>query len=142
MTFSGKCIPKSVNLYGLELDVENYIMPVTQCFNCFLFGHTITQCRAKPKCEKCSEAKHPDHFFTKELKYVNCGNVHKATNKDCPEYTKQNQIKIYMSVDRIPYYEAEKMCPKVKKTPFRRQMGDFPNLVEHHKNILGFSQLS
>lgn len=47
LTFSGKSIPRSVNLYGLDLEVENYIMPVTQCYNCFLFGHTKNQCRGK-----------------------------------------------------------------------------------------------
>lgn len=66
LTFSGKSIPKSINLYGVEMDVENYIMPVTQCFNCFLFGHTKKQCRGA----KCSDQGHSEDDCTKDFRCV------------------------------------------------------------------------
>jgi len=143
LTFSGKSIPKSINLYGVEMEVENYIMPVTQFFNCFLFGHTKKQCRGKPKCAKCSDQGHSEDDCTKDFRCVNCGNNHRSINKECLEYKRQKQIKIYMSVDRISFYEADKMLPQIKKSSFSRQARNFPNLRERDgKNVQGFSQVS
>lgn len=39
-SFSGKILPKFVDICMLPMPVEPYILPVIQCQSCFLFGHT------------------------------------------------------------------------------------------------------
>ena len=47
VTFDKLEIPKYVFLYRLRHEVEVWYAPVSQCFNCFNYGHTAKQCKGK-----------------------------------------------------------------------------------------------
>lgn len=61
---------------------------VTQCMNCFNFGHGTKNCHMAPRCKKCGD-KHPsdmcDAMEEADPKCVNCGDKHWATSKHCPK---------------------------------------------------------
>lgn len=41
-TFLGKQLPRGVFICGIPFESRTYIMSVTQCYNCFLYGYTHT----------------------------------------------------------------------------------------------------
>lgn len=59
---------------------------VVQCFNCQLFGHSATHCKAPPKCVKCA-GDHESRACTKDkkspAKCSNCAKSHTANFSRC-----------------------------------------------------------
>ena len=114
VTFKGKVIPSYVSVYGLQLRVEPYIQPVTQCYNCLLYGHTKKQCRGKTKCQRCGKPQHEN--LCQEIKCTNCdSSSHSSIDKECLEYIRQQQIKCYMALDGMSFQEPDSLLPRIKK---------------------------
>lgn len=117
LTFDGQILPKRVFMCFNALPVELYTYPTIQCYNCCRFGHTKAQCRSKPRCYRCGQGHTGDACNIEE----DCGNCclcsgfHFATNKTCPEYNRQKQIKISMAENSISYIEACKLHPSVSR---------------------------
>lgn len=45
----------------------------------------------------------------------NCEQEHEATNKECPERIRQNNIHILMAQHHLSYHEASLEIPKIEK---------------------------
>lgn len=116
LTFDGQSLPSRVYSFFSSIPVEQYIYPTVQCFNCCRFGHTRVQCRSKPRCNKCGGEHSGLACNTETFSCVNCRGEHMATNKSCPEFSRQTNIKKHMSQNPISYQEASKLFPIVKKS--------------------------
>ncbi|XP_050294852.1 uncharacterized protein LOC126735025 [Anthonomus grandis grandis] len=132
ITFKGVCLPKSLNIYRLERPISIYISPVTQCFRCLRYGHTRTNCKGKERCFTCGEEKKSDleEHPSCETKCFYCKGPHKSTDKSCPEYTRQKNIKELMAFENIPFFDASEIVKKtyLTRNEFVYHPSDFPNI--------------
>lgn len=82
-----------INLDWLKFPLRDYTS-VTQCFNCFRFGHIAKFSKAKRNCrncgseehgsKQCEQPKHCANYFAHNFKYgskFNCN--HQAVDKNC-----------------------------------------------------------
>lgn len=53
VTFASVNTPQFIYINKVRCEVDIYIQPVMQCYNCLRFGHTNSQCKGKKKCKKC-----------------------------------------------------------------------------------------
>lgn len=73
--FSGAYLPSYIYIYDIQVKVEPYLFPVTQCSRCWRFGHTVKMCPSKRiYCSKCG-GKH-ENCNTTTFKCINCSNDH------------------------------------------------------------------
>ena len=144
-TFSGTMLPRTITIFLMSLKVETYILPVIQCFNCFLYGHTQNQCRGKKRCGRCAQiildnnndnSENKQHTCSISTKCLHCGSLeHNSTSNVCIEFDRQKQIRIIMSNENLSFYEANEKIPKKKqinnKFPNRKE---FPILTPYNKD--------
>lgn len=118
ITFEGQVLPEFVFLYYNKINVQMYRYPTVQCYSCCRFGHMKSNCRAKPRCFKCGQGHSGDTcgIVESESSCLICSGNHFATNKKCPEYSRQQNIKSLMSQKSISYMEANKIEPKISKS--------------------------
>lgn len=128
LTFDGQSLPKRVYCCYSALEVEKYIYPTVQCFNCCNFGHTQSQCRSKPRCFKCGYD-HPGNgcdMNEDDVICFKCHGDHPAISRNCPEYMRQRAVKELMAEQSISYMDANKKIPAscssyatvTKRTPY------------------------
>jgi hypothetical protein len=118
LTFDGQILPKRVFLCYNSLPVDLYIFPTIQCFNCCRYGHIKNQCRSLPRCYKCTLDHCGDNCSVDEeyFKCCLCSGAHMATNKKCPEFFRQKNIKESMAKNCISYSESLKLHPPITKS--------------------------
>ena len=118
VTFRGQMLPDRVFSYHSSLPVEPYKFPTIQCLNCCRFGHVKAQCRSKPRCYRCSQYHTGDacDIAKADSNCMYCGSKHFATDKDCPEFARQQSIKILMSQECISYMEASSRFPSSQRS--------------------------
>lgn len=105
LCFKGNQLPRYIYVHDLRIAVEPYIFPVTQCSNCWKYGHYGKQCPAnKPTCPKCGR-KHANCDI-KIYKCVNCSLPHIALSKMCPVYLKEKRIRELMAEFNCSYKRA------------------------------------
>lgn len=117
LTFDGQMLPKRIYICYNALPVDMYTFPTIQCFNCCRYGHTKIQCRSKPRCYKCGQ-EHTGQTCNIDEDCVSCclcGGIHYAISKNCPEMSRQKQIKVSMAQNCISYAEAIKLHPSVSR---------------------------
>lgn len=135
LAFSGTILPREVSICGMIFVVSPYILPVIQCYNCLLYGHTKKLCRGKSKCIRCGDEQHQsDENSLCNLNCYHCnGTDHTAIQRICPEFTRQKKIKEIMSLDNKTYFDACEMVAPLKNkirgaASFNRRAEDFPSL--------------
>ena len=118
ITLRGQQLPERVFSYKSVLNVELYKYPTIQCLNCCRFGHVKSQCRSKPRCYRCSQSHTGDACDTlqENATCIHCTSKHFATDKGCPEYVRQQNIKAIMSQECISYMEASSRFPSVQRS--------------------------
>lgn len=98
---------------------------VTQCMNCFHFGHGTKNCHLMPRCNVCS-ANHPssecDAMEEADPLCANCGGKHRASCRKCPKRAEFIRIRKSASTGNQPHRGR---APAVTES-------NFPELV--HKN--------
>ncbi|PZC83240.1 hypothetical protein B5X24_HaOG208331 [Helicoverpa armigera] len=103
--FKGPSLPAYVYIYNLRIPVERFVFPVTQCANCWKFGHLKIRCPSKqPVCPKCS-LKHLN-CTTTSFTCVNCSGCHMALDKVCPSFKKEKKLRDIMSEFNCTYRKA------------------------------------
>jgi hypothetical protein len=110
ITFDGQALPPRVFLFNCSVEVEPYNFPTIQCFKCCRFGHVKAHCRSRPRCAKCAQPHESSECSVDEnsVSCLHCSGNHRATDKKCPEYSRQKLIKVTMSDEGVSYPEAEK----------------------------------
>jgi hypothetical protein len=117
ITFRGQVLPERIFCCYTSLPVETYELPTIQCNKCCRFGHIQTQCRSAPRCFRCAQPHAGAECSVTELtsSCLLCLGNHFATNKTCPEHTRQRSIKSTMSQENVSYAEASARIPNVKQ---------------------------
>lgn len=126
ITFLGQDLPEVAFLYKIKLEIEPYMtLPIT-CYNCFKLGHTSLNCRNKAKCSMCGEIKHQDNCVTNFPTCGNCRGDHISTDKRCPVYRMEYEIKRLMAYENIAMGDARKLV--FSKRIFKSNQKEFPRL--------------
>ncbi|CAH2095783.1 unnamed protein product [Euphydryas editha] len=108
LTFKSSTVPSFVYGFGCKFKVEKYIFPVSQCSNCWKFGHLSRSCTIKtPICPKCGD--NHNNCETDNFKCVNCKRPHMALYKKCPIFLKEKEIRDIMSEKNCNYRNAMKL---------------------------------
>lgn len=105
LAFKGPTRPAWVYIYGMKINVEPYIFPVTQCSRCWRFGHSLRSCpKKKIVCPKCGK----DHANCEStiFKCVNCTGNHMSLERSCPAFKKEKRIRELMAEYNCSYRKA------------------------------------
>lgn len=103
--FKGPSLPPYVYIHSLRIPVERFVFPVTQCANCWKYGHLKIRCPSKNLvCPKCSQ-KHENCTST-SFSCVNCLGDHMAFDKICPFFKKEKKLRDLMSEFNCSYRRA------------------------------------
>lgn len=113
--FKGSLLPAYVYIHNMKIKVEPYVFPVTQCSNCWKFGHSVRVCPStKIVCPKCK--KNHDNCETTIFKCVNCNGNHLSLDRSCPAFKKEKKLRELMAEFNCSYRKALQMyvppeCP-------------------------------
>lgn len=107
LCFKGPELPSYVYTYGTKVKVEPYVFSVTQCSNCWRFGHNHKTCSNKIACPKCGKS-HPN-CETTTFKCVNCSGQHMSLAKVCPVYLQERKLRKIMAEQNCTYKKAQSM---------------------------------
>ncbi|KAF9422545.1 hypothetical protein HW555_001749 [Spodoptera exigua] len=100
--FESTITPEFVLAYGCRFRVERYVFPVSQCSNCWKYGHIKKFCPIKKiLCPKCS--KEHENCETDRIVCPNCKGPHIALDKTCPVFLKEKEIRNIMSLENVSY---------------------------------------
>jgi hypothetical protein len=125
ITFESDTLPEYISLNYVRVKIEPYMIPVKQCYRCFAYGHVANSpCRSSRLCRDCGCDFHSEPCELPR-KCVHCFGPHSSNSKQCPEYTRQKNIKDRMSFMKEDYFTASKFFPItykiVKGAPRRPQ---------------------
>lgn len=123
ISFRGQVLPCDVKILGVRCRVEQYQQRIVQCYSCLRYGHSNRVCKNKIRCELCA-GEHPSRSCQgNAISCVFCGQGHKSTDSaNCPEYARQQNIKLLMLSQSISFLEANALCPK---TYIRKSINKF-----------------
>lgn len=110
--FLGQSLPTDVTIHNVFCKVDPYIQNVTQCPICLRFGHSSKVCKGKPRCKKCGEAHNFESCDKNVVECIFCQGDHFCDSRDCPEFSKQRNIKKKMAFENISFDEARKFFDK------------------------------
>ncbi|KAE8739813.1 hypothetical protein FOCC_FOCC014681 [Frankliniella occidentalis] len=106
--FNSRDRPDKLRLYGCVIPVEPYVFSVTQCDQCFMFGHPKKYCKGRPRCGQCGDFAH-DEGATCPAKTPSCRNCkgpQLSWDPTCPRRQEERDIKTVMAADNISYAAA------------------------------------
>ncbi|GBM37200.1 hypothetical protein AVEN_14970-1 [Araneus ventricosus] len=110
LTFNTPVLPKSVKIAYINCNVKHYIPNPLRCFKCQRFGHTLTACRSKQNCARCSLPDHDSNNCSSPTpKCYNCTGEHPADFKSCPRYKLEKEIQTVKITKNISFPEARKI---------------------------------
>lgn len=138
INFRGQVLPNYIFIYGARCKVEPYVYRVSQCLNCLRYGHIAKFCKSSARCENCGKEHEAGKCPSEKEppKCVTCGGAHKATNRDCPGYKSQVEIKKFMAFHNLTFKEAKnqyRTYSQIAAQPGRSEENSFPDLVSHNR---------
>lgn len=129
LCFGGTALPPFVYVFDIQVKVEPYIHPVTQCSYCWRMGHSRKNCPAKKVvCPKCGDSH--ENCNTQLFKCVNCAGNHMALSRACPIYLKEKKIREIMSDFNCTYRRALTMYPPDSPVPMP-DVSEYINVTSH-----------
>jgi len=103
-------LPDNLSIFKVIHVVSPSIRSPVQCMRCLRFGHTQKFCRSKQRCSHCGVFDHGietcDKRLTTTPQCINCKLDHIASDRSCPEWSTQREIKKIMAVENKSYAEA------------------------------------
>ncbi|GBN99641.1 hypothetical protein AVEN_179945-1 [Araneus ventricosus] len=110
LKFNTPVLPKSVKIAYMNCPVRHFIPNPLRCFKCQRFGHTITACRGKQICARCSLPDHNSNNCSSTTpKCCNCNGDHPAFFRSCPRYKQEKEILAVKITKNISFREARKI---------------------------------
>ena len=118
LTFEGQLLPEKIYAFFTSLAVEVYQLPTIQCRKCLRFGHIMAKCRSDARCFRCTKKHLGDecNIVPEQATCLFCSGRHFATDRCCPEFSRQRTIKLVMSENSISYAEASARFPPVRRS--------------------------
>lgn len=105
LAFKGSSLPAWIYIYGMKINVEPYVFPVTQCSRCWRFGHSLRFCPSKKTvCPKCGKG-HANCEIT-SYKCINCTGNHLSLDRSCPAFKKEKRLRDLMAEYNCSYRKA------------------------------------
>lgn len=116
ITLKGNRVPNEISIFkGLAtLSVRPFVDTVVQCFYCYGYDHSKDTCKKRRLCMISGESFHGK--CDRKEKCSNCGEGHKATDRRCKIYKRQEQMNKMKAEERITPYET-----KIKIQNFQRK---------------------
>lgn len=136
VTFKGQNLPEEIEIFGVKRKVQQFVFKVTQCFSCYMYGHTSKNCKRGMRCGTCGEDLKEKNKETckKQKKCVNCKQDHEAFHKDCQERIRQQLINKAIATENLSYSEADKKYPRIKnRYEILNHMEEFPEIESKKK---------
>ena len=114
LTFEGQKIPKHVSIFYTKFAVSAYIPRVSQCHNCFRFGHISINCKSVCRCVHCGNKGHifteeSCHRFNETSTCANCKGNHRADSHECPKLLLQKRIREIAARQNISLSDAREI---------------------------------
>lgn len=130
--FKSSTLPEYVYSFGCRFKVERYTFPVSQCSNCWKYGHLARFCPTKRIiCPKCAQ-NHPN-CTTINYVCVNCKGKHMALNKVCPVFIKEKEIRKIMCDENCTYKTA--LVKYIERQKLIRQKENVENELTEQEQI-------
>jgi hypothetical protein len=87
------CITQGMAINGRFYHPEMYTpeLSVTQCYNCYKFGHLAKHCKSKQKCGNCGNEDHDASKCTNNTNCIGCGDAHPAWHMECSKRDEEGQ---------------------------------------------------
>ena len=121
LTFINPDLPSEIILESEIVRVRPYRPRVLQCFNCYGFGHSARICTRNKVCERCGQVEHEE--CSRSLACVNCKGDHRARDKNCVIYKKEQEALLKSVADHISVGYAKKLLAKgTYSDALKRQM--------------------
>lgn len=139
LKFEGQQIPNYITLFGTRCEVAPYISPVIQCYKCLRYGHLSLQCKSRLRCSKCSGEHNVEECTATNMSCVHCEGDHLSTNRNCPEFTLQKNIKRLMALNNLSYAEAAREFKSSyyniasQQRPDPKSYVDFPQTISNNE---------
>lgn len=131
ITFNLPIPPKEIDLTYYKEKVHPFISGTRQCQKCFRFGHTKFQCKSQARCDKCGADHQTLECKALKAECLHCHGNHLASSLNCPERSRQNNIKIIMATKNLSYNETVEMFPQYTNNRFNllENIDEFPTLT-------------
>lgn len=134
VTFRCSTLPKYISINKVRLEVEPYVQKVLLCYRCYRYGHMAKQCRSAERCRRCGGGHNHEVCEETQVKCIQCQGSHLVTQiKDCPEFSRQKNIKNVMSVNNCSYKEATESVPK-------RSYANVVRSIPNHTSLFSLPQ--
>lgn len=80
---------------------------IIQCYRCQSFGHVAENCHRVQKCLKCSGPHNIKECQETLQKCANCKGNHNANERNCPEYARQNHLRVTSNLKKQEKTESK-----------------------------------
>ncbi|XP_065087632.1 uncharacterized protein LOC135709261 [Ochlerotatus camptorhynchus] len=140
VTFRTSKLPEEVKLYCCLNKVMAFINKPVICHNCLRYGHKTDSCRSKKRCTVCA-LQHEgmdsgDCPNPKKCMY--CKKAHRTTDSECPEWSRQRNIKTIMSKTNLTYMEARELNPVLTQNRYEilENVEEFPTPADSFADMV------
>ena len=107
LTFKKSKLPKTIYLSKEIKYVRPYNIRPSQCKKCYRFGHWKDTCTKQEVCENCGiEGDHNSTQCSLPMRCCLCQQNHKATDRSCPKWKKQEAIAKIRTEHQVSYRSA------------------------------------
>lgn len=128
LTFEGQTLPFEICLHKVIVEVEPYITTPSVCFNCFKPGHVGKYCKSESKCSLCGASKHSDSCAVEVPRCANCNGGHKSTDRSCPTYVLEKEVRRAMAVYNVSMTAARRLVTHNSQAKVQVSKENFPEL--------------
>jgi hypothetical protein len=104
-----KCILSGFYIDSLHHKAEKYApqLHITQCFNCFEYGHRASNCKRKKKCGKCTSEDHStSECSSVEPHCCGCKGSHTAWAQHCPLRNAEGRRLMDLRMETSPFFTS------------------------------------
>lgn len=114
LNFNTSTPPTCVKAAYMNIVVEPFIPGPLRCYNCQKYGHGRNTCNRPAVCSNCGQEGHQDTACHEQLHCINCSGNHSAHSKQCPEWTKQQEISRIKYERKITFKEAKLIVEQIE----------------------------
>ena len=106
----------SICFNHIRIKVKKYKLNPTQCRSCFEYGHIASRCSLSPRCNNCSGLHQSDNCNKSKFCFQ-CSGAHSPTDKRCPRYKFEQEIRETVHTNHVSVGEAKKLVLNANKSP-------------------------